>query len=66
MCRRLTPFFDVRFRGYGKDKISYLRMLNTLGFRYEPLFMHTVCSWSGHCRRAGFVGEYSTSMVVRL
>ena len=32
VSRRLTPFFDVRFRGYGKNKIQYLRLLHSTGF----------------------------------
>ena len=44
VCRHLTPFFDVRFRGYGKDKISYLRLLNTLDFRCEALCHRSWCA----------------------
>lgn len=50
VSRHLTPFFDVRFRGYGQDKIQYLRLLNSLGFgcvpHFSPAVLHT---WAIGC-----------------
>ena len=32
-ARALLPPFDARFRGYGKDKVSWVRSLQHAGFR---------------------------------
>ena len=33
--RRLMPWFDVRFRGYGRNKIVFTAALNASGFAFE-------------------------------
>lgn len=32
--RALLPPFDARYRGYGRDKVSFTRLLDHSGFRY--------------------------------
>jgi Glycosyl-transferase for dystroglycan len=33
-ARALTPWFDGRFRGYGRNKIMYAAALNSTGFSF--------------------------------
>ncbi len=40
--RRQMPWFDVRFRGYGRNKIVFTAALNATGFDFEVLFSLTV------------------------
>lgn len=35
VSRRLMPWFDVRFRGYGRNKIVFTAALNASGFAFE-------------------------------
>eukprot|EP00969_Alexandrium_andersonii_P034062 1489819-Alexandrium_andersonii.AAC.1 len=37
LCRSDAPRYDERFRGYGKNKISYLWELHTRQFRFAVL-----------------------------
>lgn len=34
MSRRLMPWFDERFRGYGRNKIIFVAALNATGFSF--------------------------------
>jgi hypothetical protein len=34
ISRRLAPMWDVKYRGYGKDKIAWTGHLHRAGFRY--------------------------------
>ena len=34
VSRLLTPWFDARFRGYGRNKIMYSAALNSSGFAF--------------------------------
>ena len=34
MHRQHTPWFDARFRGYGRNKIMYAAALNSSGFSF--------------------------------
>lgn len=34
VSRLLTPWFDSRFRGYGRNKIMYAAALNSSGFNF--------------------------------
>ena len=38
ICDRMdTPWYDSRFRGYGKNKIAHLEVLNHSGYRCDDV-----------------------------
>jgi Glycosyl-transferase for dystroglycan len=59
--RRLMPWFDVRFRGYGRNKIVFTAALNASGFAFEvgahgPVVYHSMHLLHPHAVLASSIG----------
>lgn len=57
MDRFSPPWFDVRFRGYGSDKVVHINSLNASSFDFKVLpsafiihraHVQTTARWVGH------------------